>query len=131
MSALPSALPLLGWRQKAPTHADSLRELVADFRWHGHAAMTRAGGARFGARLKEIHEGDLASGVLPVHYEKRIEGGDDSRVSYRQTDKAHCDICTQEARERPSEIIKRQAQEIGELRAELDKVRRQLEAVLS
>lgn len=121
-----------GWREKAPSKADRLRELLADGRWHSQQVMERVAGMRYGARLFDLHnDADIAEGLFPVHYRKRIEGGDDSRVSYQQTDKAACDICTQEARAKPSEIIKRQAEEIIELRAELERVRRQLEAVLS
>jgi hypothetical protein len=116
-------LPLVGWRTKAKPKAEQLRELLADGRWHGQQALERAAGMRYGARLFDLHNNADLSGGFPVHYEKRVDGSDDARVRYRQTDKEHCDICTQEARTRPSEVIKRQAQRIEELERELATVR--------
>jgi hypothetical protein len=113
-----------GWRQKAPSNSEKLRELLSDDRWHSQQTMQRVAGMRYGARLHELHEtADIANGVFPLHYEKRIDGQDDSRVSYRRTEKARCDICTQAAKEKPSAIIERQAKRIEELEQELAKVR--------
>lgn len=108
------------WREKAPTKSDRLRELLADGRWHSQQSMQQVAGMRFGARLFDLHnEADIATGRMPVHYRKRTDAADDSRVAYQQTDKAHCDICTQEARTRPVDRIRQLEQEIAELRRRL------------
>jgi hypothetical protein len=122
MSALPS---LDAWRQKLPTKKAALRELLADGRFHSQQEMARVAGYRFGSALFDIHnELDVGAGVMPVHYEKKTGENDATRVRYRQVDKARCSQCNAEAREKPSDIIKRQAARIAELEAELAKVRR-------
>lgn len=107
------------WRDNAPTKVDALRKLMANGRWHGPDEMTAAGGNRFSARLFDAH-----NSPEPLHYEKRVDERDDSLVYYRQTDAAHCDICTkQQVREKPSDIIRRQAERIAELERENEALR--------
>ncbi len=78
---------------------------------------------RFGARLFDLHNvRDMELNAKPLHYEKRFIGDDDSNVQYHQTDKAHCDICTDEARKKPSAVIAELRQEIASLKAELARV---------
>lgn len=115
--------PRKGWRAKAPSKEDALRALLSDGRWHGPRALQQAGGDRYGARLFDAHSRADLNGRMPLHYEKRVNGGDDSHVSYRQVDAAHCSVCAQERRERPTTVIQRQAQRIAELERELARAR--------
>lgn len=70
-----------GFRAKAPTRCARLRQLLGDWRWHTHAELTAAGGARFGARLEEIRNG--WDGGRPILIDVRVIGGDDTRTEYR------------------------------------------------
>jgi hypothetical protein len=79
---------------------------------------------RFGARLFDLHnEIDVASGTAPLHYEKEFVGGDDSNVRYRATDKAHCSVCSDEARKRPATVIAELRARVADLEAENARLR--------
>jgi hypothetical protein len=82
--------------------------------------MKAAGGDRFGARINEIHGAtDVGAGLLPFHYQKRFVGADDSHVEYRQVERALCDICRDEDRKKPSQVIAELRAEVAALREEL------------
>lgn len=107
-----------GWRERSPTKTVALRALLSDGRKHSQHALQRVAGMRFGARLFDLHnETDFGAGVGPLHYEKIRETAGDAQVFYRQTDKAHCDICRKEDRRKPSEVIEALKKENAELRA--------------
>lgn len=119
-----SQLSLSGWRKKAPSRVEQLRSLLADGRWHSQTTLQKVAGFRFGARLFDLHnEFDVGAGRFPVHYAKRTDAIDDSRVSYRQVDKASCDICSDPKHMRPSERIARLEKENTELRCEVARLR--------
>lgn len=113
-----------GWRERSPSKSSALRELLSDGRRHSQQALQKVAGMRFGARLFDLHnETDFASGFGPLHYEKIRETAGDAQVFYRQTDKAHCDICQQEAREKPATKIARLEAEVLALRDEVRRLR--------
>ena len=114
---------LQAWRVKAPTKKQLLRDLLSDRLWHSQQEMAKASGYRYGAALFDLHnEMDFGSGLAPVHYETRTQGKS-TRVEYRATDKAHCDICSNPKHMRPSERIAQLEKENAELRAEVARLR--------
>lgn len=95
-----------GWRERSPPKTAALRALLSDGRKHSQQALQRVAGMRFGARLFDLHnETDFGTGQGPLHYEKIRQSEGDAQVFYRQTDKAHCDICSNEERRKPSEVV--------------------------
>jgi hypothetical protein len=113
-----------GWRERSPSKASALRALLSDGRRHSQHAMEKVGGMRFGARLFDLHnETDFGAGIGPLHYEKIRETAGDAQVFYRVTDKAHCDICSREANEKPSAKIARLEAENRALREENARLR--------
>ena len=80
--------PKRGWRQKAPTKREALRQLLSDGAAHSNLEMLQVAGIRYGARLEELHHEKK-----PLHYVRTHDAFDDSRVTYRQTKEAHCTVC--------------------------------------
>jgi hypothetical protein len=113
-------LSLDAYRQKLPTKKAALRQLLDDGRWHTQQEMAKAAGHRFGAALFELHnEADMAAGTTPLHYQKHVQLSDGTRVRYRRADKDACDICTKEAKQKPSELIAQLRKQIEDLKIRL------------
>ena len=95
-----------GWRERSPTKTAALRALLADGKKHSQQELQDVAGYRYGGRLFDAHhQTDFGTGEGPLHYEKIREHRDDARVFYRIADKDHCDICTREAKKKPSTVI--------------------------
>lgn len=51
-------------------------------------------GARLAHRLREAHGAvDVSARLVPLHFETEVERG---ATYYRQTDRAHCEMCAAE-----------------------------------
>lgn len=114
---------LEAWRAKAPTKKAKLEALLSDGEWHSQQEMAAVAEYRYGAALFELHKGKGQSGE-PLHYLKDPHPEDGTRVRYRQTLEAFCDICTQE-RQTPSQVIARLQARIVQLEAEVAQLRGQ------
>lgn len=78
-----------GWRQKAPTKREALRQLLSDGQPHSNFELAQVAGHRFGARLFEAHGEKKA-----LHYSRVADEFDDSKVIYRRTEKRLCTLCS-------------------------------------
>jgi hypothetical protein len=78
-----------GWRQKAPTKREALRQLLSDGLEHSNLELLEVAGIRYGARLEELHHEKK-----PLHYIRTHDSFDDTRVAYRQTEKRLCTLCS-------------------------------------
>lgn len=104
---------LKSWREKAPTKKAALHALLSDGLWHEQHEMAAVAGYRYGAALFCLHQEDGA-----IHYTKEHHAKDGTRVRYRLTNAAGCDVCL-ENKERPSETIARLMVENHALRARI------------
>lgn len=64
----------LAWSNLAPNACARLRALLADGEWKTQQQLTKAGGARFGARLLELRTGEDGGPALLI--EKKSVNGD-------------------------------------------------------
>lgn len=108
-----------GWRERSPSRTAALRALLSDGRRHSQQAMEAAGGQRFGARLFDLHNETDINGPGPLHYELIRENAGSAQVFYRQTEKAHCSLCTKDDRRKPSIIIAELRKQIHDLEIRL------------
>lgn len=97
---------------------DALHNAMLHGLWCRAAELQAIGGDRFAARLHELR----TLGV--VEYESRqVAGADDNVWEYRLRPDLPPPERTSQRRRSASELIKRQAEEIARLRAELDRAR--------
>lgn len=90
LDVLTSQFAPKGWRAKAPTKREAIRQLFSDGEPHSNVEMYQAAKTfRYGARLEELHR----DSNHPLHYTRTADAFDDSLVWYRQATKSTCTVC--------------------------------------